>query len=799
MKIILQTLALPLQCFLFFLALLSHTSIAQTYRNITLGSSLTASNDNASWTSPSGDFAFGFQQIGVEGFLLAVWFDKIPEKTIVWSANPSNPLQRGSTVQLTKDGQFLLNDPNGLRIWSAPFSGILSYAAMLDNGNFILASQDSVNLWETFDNPTDTILPTQTLSQGTQLVARISETNYSNGRFLLVMRKNGNLVLCTTSFPTNQENYVYWSTQTVGSGFQVVFNQSGYIFLTAKNNTILNYLSTAASPSDFYQIAVLEYDGVFRHSVYPKSSGSSTNRWSAAWSTVAPIPPNICLSIMSDTGSGACGFNSYCSLGSDQRPTCQCPPGYTIIDPNDELSGCRPTSVSQSCDEPSQDADLFDIREMPNTDWPLSDFAHYTQVTEDWCRGVCLGDCLCAVAIFRDGNCWKKKLPLSNGRVDASVGGKALIKVPKENSTLQGPNSNNIDHSTLILTGSVLLGGSVFLNIVLLLATVRAYFYFSKRRSKVLQPYTVTLGMSLQNFTYMELEHSTNGFKEELGQGAFGTVYKGELPNKKGDFVAVKKLEKLVKEGEREFETEVLAIGRTNHKNLVQLLGFCNEGQHRLLVYEFMSNRSLADFLFGNPRFNWCTRVQIAFGVSRGLCYLHEGCSTQTIHCDIKPQNILLDDSFNAKISDFGLAKLLSTNQTQTTTGIRGTKGYVAPEWFKNMPITIKVDVYSYGILLLELLFCRKNFEPMSSDENSVILADWAYDCYKNKRLSLLIENDEDALHDMKRLERFVMVALWCIQEDPSLRPTMRKVTQMLEGAVEVSAPPDPSSFISSI
>ncbi|KAK6937068.1 Bulb-type lectin domain [Dillenia turbinata] len=796
---ILQTMALPLSCFLFFLALQSHNSVAQTHSNITLGSFLKANNDNTSWISPSGDFAFGFQQIEDKGFLLAVWFDKIPEKTIVWSANQGNLVQKGSIIQLTKDGQFLLNDPKGQKKWSATFVGSLYYAAMLDTGNFVLASQDSVNLWETFDNPTDTILPTQTLSLGAHLVARFSETNYSNGRFLFAMQGDGNLVLYTTSFLGDQA--AYWSTETEGIGFQVVFNQSGYIYLKAKNTTILNYLSDAAPPSNFYQRAILKHDGVFRHYVYPKPSGSGASRWPAAWSTVSLIPENICLSTPSSGGRGICGLNSYCSLGSDQSPTCQCPPGYTIIDPHDERSGCRPIFISQSCEGPSQDADLFDLMEMPNTRWPGDghDYAHYYKVTEDWCRGICLRDCLCTVAVFEDGNCWMKKFPFSNGRLDDSLGGKTLIKILKDNSTLQGVNSKNNDDSTLIITGAVLLGGSAFINIVLLLATSLTYFYFKNRRSKVLHQQRVTLGMNLQSFSYKELEHATCGFKEEIDHGAFATVYKGELPNERGNFVAVKNLEKFVKEGEKEFETEVLAIGRTNHKNLVQLLGFCNEGHHRLLVYKLMSNRSLANFLFGNPWLDWCTRVQIAFGVSRGLCYLHEECSTQIIHCNIKPQNILLDDLFNAKISDFGLAKLLSADQTRTTTGIRGTKGYVAPEWFKNMPITAKVDVYSFGILLLELLFCRKSLEAESNDENMVILAEWAYDCYIDRRLDLLLQNDEAAMHDMKRLERFVMVAIWCIQEDPSLRPPMRKVTQMLEGAVEVPAPPDPSSYISSI
>ncbi|GLT59527.1 hypothetical protein SLA2020_323400 [Shorea laevis] len=160
------------------------------------------------------------------------------------------------------------------------------------------------------------------------------------------------------------------------------------------------------------------------------------------------------------------------------------------------------------------------------------------------------------------------------------------------------------------------------------------------------------------------------------------------------------------------------AIGKTNHKNPVRLLGFCNEEEHRLLVYEYMTNGSLASYLFSNPRPSWKKRTEFAFGTARGLVYLHEECSNQIIHCDIKPQNILLDDSFTAKIADFGLAKLLGKDQTRTLTKLRGTRGYVAREGFKDMPVTVKVDVYSLGILLLELICCRKHYEKDEEDED---------------------------------------------------------------------------------
>ncbi|XVE61281.1 hypothetical protein DITRI_Ditri06bG0027200 [Diplodiscus trichospermus] len=257
-------------------------------------------------------------------FLLAIWFNNIPERTIVWSANREKLLQAGSKIELTADGQFVLSDPRGGEVWTARSAGTgVAYAAMLDTGNFVLASGDSENLWQSFDEPTDTILPTQQFNQGNVLVARYSETNYSSGKFQFILQNDGNLVLYTRAFPQDRENDDYWSSNTVGSGFRVVFNQSGNIYLIARNGSILTPIaSNGASTGDFYQRATLDYDGVFRQYAYPKTNGASIAR-PMSWSVRSPTPPDICMSIRQETGSGACGFNSYCVLGTDQRPRCK--------------------------------------------------------------------------------------------------------------------------------------------------------------------------------------------------------------------------------------------------------------------------------------------------------------------------------------------------------------------------------------------------------------------------------------------------------------------------------------------
>ncbi|KAG9452561.1 hypothetical protein H6P81_005465 [Aristolochia fimbriata] len=782
---------------------------AQPHRNISLSSSVSAGSPNASWVSPSGDFAVGFRPLDGAPtlFLLAVWFDKIPDKTVVWSANGVDPVRSGSKFELTSGGDLILTDDRGREVWKRyPANGAADYAAILDTGNFVLVNNASDYGWETFAEPTDTILPTQTLGTASRLTSHRTESNFSEGRFVLQLQENGNLALS----PISNRDQTYgglWYSDTVNSGYQLVFPRSGIVYLQLNNGSRLNF-SSSPSPGDVYQRATLGFDGVFRQLVHPKSA-TNDGGLPRSWTTVSHLPDDICTgSRRIETGSGVCGFNSYCRLDNDWSPSCLCPPRYSYLDSGDTFGGCKQDFVPDSCGSSGggYKNGSFEIAEIANADWPLSDYEHYTSVDEGICRQACLGDCECGVAIFRGGECWKKKLPLSNGRIGGSIGGKALVKVGMINSTTLFPDNpgtkSGKSKETVEIISWVLLGcsGALFL----LSATLLWFFFLVRKKPEQSPPKTDPSGANLVTFTYREIEEMTSGFREVLGVGASGTVYKGIMPrtfnNGCTKSVAVKKLDKLAKEKDQEFKNELRAVAKVHHKNLVPLLGLCDEGPHRLLVYEFMSNGSLSNHLFADPKPSWHRRVQIAFGVGRGLLYLHEECQNQImIHCDIKPQNVLLDDSFVPRISDFGLAKMLNPNQTRTTTNMRGTRGYVAPEWFKRTPITAKVDVYSFGVLLLEIICCRRSVEHETEEGEPAILTFWAFDCYKGGRLEALVEDDEEALQDGKRLERMLMVAIWCIQEEPSLRPTMRKATQMLEGAVEVPLPPDPSSFMSEL
>ncbi|KAK7386246.1 hypothetical protein VNO78_26327 [Psophocarpus tetragonolobus] len=803
-----------LYCSMILSPFVTFSVVAQTKANIVIGDSHTAGSSSSPWlvSSPSGDFAFGFlpQDATPDQFILCIWYAKIQEKTIVWFASRDYPAPKGSKVEITADDGLLLTAPNGDQLWKSEVTVRASSAVFNDTGNFVLQDGGSNSVWESFKDYRDTLLPSQTMEKGQKLSSKLRRDDFKPGKFELFFQNDGNLVLHSINLPSKYANKNYFETGTIESdtlsaGKQLMFDRSGGLYVLRENNQKHNFSEggsgVSVSTTEFYLRATLNFDGVFTFYQHPKGSSSGSGSWTPLWSE----PGNICKDNLAEAGSGVCGYNSICNLGDDRRPICNCPKWYSLVDPNDPNGSCKPDFV-QSCaeDELTKGKDVYEFEVLTDTDWPLSDYVLQKPFTEELCKQSCMEDCMCSVAVFRLGDsCWKKKLPLSNGRIDPTLNGaKTFMKVRKDNTSLVVPpiieHKNN--RNTMIVVGSVLLGSSACLNLVLLAAICLSTSYVFRYKKKLISVGKVetTVETNLRCFTYEELQEATSGFDKVLGKGAFGIVYEGVVNMGSVTRVAVKKLNSfLLEEVQKEFKNELNVIGLTHHKNLVRLLGFCETEQERLLVYEYMSNGTLASLLFNvlDEKPSWKLRLQIANGVARGLLYLHEECSTQIIHCDIKPQNILLDDYYNARISDFGLAKLLNMNQSKTNTAIRGTKGYVALEWFKNMPITTKVDVYSYGVLLLEIVSCRKSVDFEAEDEQKAILTEWAYDCYTEGVIHDLVENDQEALDDKKTLEKLVMIALWCVQEDPGLRPTMRNVTQMLEGVVEVQVPPCPSQI----
>ncbi|KAK1264959.1 putative receptor-like protein kinase [Acorus gramineus] len=310
-------------------------------------------------------------------------------------------------------------------------------------------------------------------------------------------------------------------------------------------------------------------------------------------------------------------------------------------------------------------------------------------------------------------------------------------------------------------------------------------------------------------FGYEELEVATDGFRAVIGRGSSASVFKGLLED--GTSVAVKRIEGS-EYAEREFRSEVAAIAAVQHVNLARLLGYCllPRGGYRYLVYEFVHNGSLDNWIFPRHRrardgarcLPWALRRRVAIDVARALAYLHHDCRSRVLHLDVKPENILLDEDFRARVTDFGLSKLMSRDASRIVTTVRGTRGYLAPEWLLDSGISEKSDVYSFGMVLLEIVGGRRNVRVVGDDSQRR----WSYfprivsEKVREGRLMevvderLMVAGEAEVVEEEVRA--LVHVALWCIQEKAKMRPSMARVVDMLEGRAQVEPPPETEMII---
>ncbi|XP_073262650.1 G-type lectin S-receptor-like serine/threonine-protein kinase RLK1 [Populus alba] len=742
---------------------------------ISLGSSISTNVQPTSWRSPSGTFAFGFYPQG-SGFIVGIWLVCKPADIITWTAYRDDPpVPSNATLELTVNGKLLLrtyhaNNEAGEEKLIAKIEKSASNARMFDSGNLVLYNEHSDVIWESFNFPTDTILGGQNLYAGGELLSGASTTDFST-------RSNG-------AYTTSLKDHVPESQCEV----KTFCGLNSYCTMNDDQPDCRCLPGTVPVHPD------QRYNGCERNYTEELCKVAEETSSNGAYTTSLKdhVPESQC------EVKTFCGLNSYCTMNDDQ-PDCRCLPGTVPVHPDQRYNGCERNYTEELCKvaEETSSYNIIDMEKMTCYDIPY--FVNYTSSEED-CRKSCLQDCNCAGALYEYGEyCKKVKFPVKYARRyeddDPYYSSKVFFKVGLKSvgSAMKPP----VVHKTSKKTVTLIFVMSVAFITCSSIAVAVSVFSISKSRvvEARMRVGSGNLGLahelSLRAFSYRELKNATKGFREELGKGSFGTVYKGTLYKGK-KVIAVKRLEKLVSEGEREFLTEMRSIGKTHHKNLVRLLGYCTEDSQRLLVYEYMSNGSLADLLFRTERIpNWSHRVKIALDIARGILYLHEECEAPIIHCDIKPQNILMDDFWNAKISDFGLAKLLVPDQTRTFTIVRGTRGYLAPEWHKNTPISVKADVYSYGVMLLEIVFCRRNIETNVSRPEEVLLSNWAYELMVARELDKL-DLGEDV--DLQNLEKMVMVGMWCIQDEPGIRPSMKSVVLMLEGITDVSVPPHPTS-----
>ncbi|OIT04671.1 PREDICTED: rust resistance kinase Lr10-like [Nicotiana attenuata] len=463
-----------------------------------------------------------------------------------------------------------------------------------------------------------------------------------------------------------------------------------------------------------------------------------------------------------------CSSNKKYSTSSD-RINCLSSPHYDV------LAFRSYNSITQF---PSSCTKMYNISDVPNEVFFGRPEYSRTQIYLHWSKPFCRN---CEA----DGKYCKLK---SNGSGSETE----CVDIPEDPS--KGPSKKVIVASVL---GSVFAFALIIL-LVYKIVKLKIKKEDQKRIERFLEDYKA---LRPTRYSYADIKKITEQFKYKLGQGGYGKVYKGKLTNE--ILVAIKVLNNFKGEGE-DFINEVGSIGRIHHVNVVRLVGYCADGYRRALVYEYLQNDTLQKIISsGNergPSLGWEKMQQIAVGIAKGIEYLHQGCNQRIVHFDIKPHNILLDQDFNPKVADFGLAKLCSKDQSAVSmTAARGTIGYIAPEVFSRNygNVSYKADIYSFGMLLLDMIGGRKKFDAANEENSSsqIYYPEWMYkQLEKGEEIEIQIDNEDDS----SIIKKLAIVGLWCIQWYPADRPSMKVVIQMLEGEGIPVMPPNPFGSMNS-
>ena len=791
--------------FLIFLFHFQHTSsftlsVENPEQNIILSSKKT--------------FTAGFYPVGQNAYSFAIWFTQkhknLNNTTIVWMANRDQPVNgKRSTLSLLKTGNLVLTDAAQSIVWSTDTTSTKPLELLLhETGNLVLQEQNITGskkniLWQSFDFPTDTLLPDQTLTRFTDLVSSRSQTNYSFGFYKLFF-DNDNVLRLLYQGP--RVSSIYWpdpwttSNGAAGSGTRSTYNSSRIASLDSFGSfsSSDDFVFNTADYGTFLQRRLtLDHDGNVR--IYSRKDEEH------GWFVSGQFRQQPCFI------HGICGPNSTCSNDPLTGRKCSCLPGYVWINDQDSSQGCTP-NFELSCSNKTHDELSF--LALSHVDFYGYDYGFYTNKTYKECETLCAQLCDCAGFQYTftaeyGGVYWcYPKIQLLNGHRSQSFLGSFYLKLPKSSGfvdeiRIQQNSSGMVCERNGVVkldreymkkkeNGSLkfMLWFAGGLGGVELLGFFMVWFFLfrSSKNSDENHDY-VLAATGFRKFSYSELKQATKGFSQEIGRGAGGTVYKGVLSDNR--VTAIKRLHEANEgESESEFLAEVSIIGRLNHMNLIGMWGYCAEGKHRLLVYEYMEKGTLADNLSSNE-LDWGKRYNIAMGTAKGLAYLHEECLEWILHCDIKPQNILVDSDYQPKVADFGLSKLLNRDDFDNSkfSRIRGTRGYMAPEWVFNLQITSKVDVYSYGVVVLEMITGKSPTTGIQIKDKEELcherLVTWVRE-KRRKRLEVgcwveqVVDPKLGSNYDVKRMETLANVALDCVQEDKDVRPTMSQVVERL-------------------
>ncbi|XVF77729.1 hypothetical protein PTKIN_Ptkin14bG0070300 [Pterospermum kingtungense] len=726
---------------------------------------------------------------------LGVWYNtkRISIQTVVWVANRETPISgRSGVLSISGRGILQLSNNTNSIFWSSNTSRLLKnpVAQLLDSGNLVVRDGEENILWQSFDYPSDTLLPEMKLGKNfltgkeTFISSWKSAENPAQGEFSARIDSRGFPQLVIMKGPNYYRRCGSWNGLSY-TGTPRLKKNNIFSFGLVSNDKEVYYSFKLYSSSVLSRVIVNQTGRLQRFIWMDK-----TQTWV------------LYFSLMTDDCDdyARCGANGRCNIQA--VPACECLEGFEPKSPGvwsllDWTDGCvRRTKLNCR----TQDGFL----KLSRVKLPDTSFSWFnTTMSLEMCREMCLKNCSCTAYANSDirergSGCLLWFNDLMDIR-EYSEGGQDLYirMAASELDRIKKQRQSKEKKVRILKILLIFVVGSLLIGLLFLIWKKRHQIQASAKGEERMDEDAVD-SMELPRFDFSTVVIATDNFasNNKLGEGGFGPVYRGSLGD--GQEIAVKRLSGKSGQGRKEFENEVILIARLQHINLVKLLGFCIQGDERMLIYEYLPNKSLDCFIFDRSRkeiLDWNMRFHIICGIARGLLYLHQDSRLRIIHRDLKASNVLLDNDMNPKISDFGMAKTFGRDQSVANTNrVVGTYGYMPPEYAIDGFFSVKSDVFSFGVLLLEILSGKRNRGFHHSDHHLNLLGH-AWRLWNDEKPLDLI--DKCLLNScvVSEVLRCIHIGLLCVQQLPEDRPNMAGVVVMFGSDGLLPQPKQPGFY----